>query len=143
MLMAEAVSSSLINDLLIQISRSLLQYVSEIWPWSAADAEETRRTLDRLAAEQRDSAAALVRFLDGRREVIDFGTYPTEYTSLHYVAVDFLLGQLVENQSSVVAGCEAALRSAEADVDATDLLRDVTTAERNRLDELRRLSVGG
>ncbi len=143
MLMAEVVSRSQINDLLIQISRSLLQYVSEIWPWSAADAEETRRTLDRLAADQRESAAALVRLLDDRGEVIDFGTYPTEYTSLHYVAVDFLLDQLVENQDSIVAACETALRSAEADADAADLLRDITTAERNRQDELRRLSPGG
>ncbi len=143
MLMAEAVSSSQINSLLIQISRSLLQYVSEIWPWSAADAEGTRRTLDRLAADQRESAAALARFLDDRGEVIDFGTYPTEYTSLHYVAVDFLLGQLVENQSAIVAACEAALRAVEGDADAAELLHNVTTAERNRLDELRRLSAGG
>ncbi len=143
MLMAAAVSSSQINDLLIQISRSLLQYVSEIWPWSALDAEESRRTLDRLAADQRKSAAALVRFLDARGEVIDFGTYPTEYTSLHYVAVDFLLGQIIENQDSIVAAWEAVLRSADANTDAADLLRDITTAERNRLDELRRLSAGG
>jgi hypothetical protein len=140
MLMSEAVSSSQINALLIRIGRSLLQYVSESWPWAASRSEDTRRTLLRLAAEQRENAAALARLLDARGEIVDFGTYPTQYTSLHYVSVDYLLDQLVENQVAIVTACEDVSQAADGDADAVDLLRDITAAEQQYLDQLRRLA---
>jgi hypothetical protein len=142
MLMAEAVSSSQINDLLIQIGRSLLQYVGESWPWSASGAEETRHTLQRLVDEQRESVAALVRLLVDRGEIIDFGTYPTEYTSLHYVAVDFLLDKLVQNQEMVVRASDSLAREAANDPDTAETLRDIAARARKHLDELRRLVPG-
>jgi hypothetical protein len=140
MLMIEAVSSSQINDLLIRIGRSLLQYVSESWPWAASGSEETRRTLLRLAAQQRENVAELAWLLDARGEIVDFGSYPTEYTSLHYVSVDYLLDRLVANQSEIASACEKISRAAEGDADAAELLRDITAAERQFLDELRRLA---
>ena len=36
-----------------------------------------------------------------RRVAIDFGTYPTEFTDLQYLALDHLLGQLVAGQAGV------------------------------------------
>lgn len=139
MLMAEAVSSAKLNDLLIEIGRSLLQYVGESWPWVEPGHEQTRQMLDQLATEQRESAAALAHLLDARNETIDFGTYPTEFTSLHYVAVDFLLDKLVQNQDAIVRACEELAREAEDDPDAGEMLREIAAREQRHLDELRRL----
>jgi hypothetical protein len=142
--MALAVVDSLeterLNRLLIEICRSLLQYSSESWPWTSAADEQVRKELMRMADEQRDVVAALSDLLAARGHNIDFGTYPTEYTSLHYVAVDFLLSRLIANQEAIVLECEATAGTADADDEAKPLLEDIVLSERKHLDELRTLS---
>lgn len=136
---ANSISNNRLNDLLIDVGRSLLQYTSECWPWASAGEADTQRALDQMAAEQRDVVAALVDLLAERGHAIDFGTYPTEYTSLHYVAVDYLLSQLVANQQSVLKECEAAAAATAADDVAKSLLDDIVVSERKHLDDLRKL----
>ncbi len=140
MLMVEGIITSQLNDLLIQIGRSFLQYVGESWPWASTSADETRRTLERLATEQQQSVGALARLLNESGEYIDFGTYPTSYTSLHYVDVDFLLDQLVQNQETIVRACESASGGLNSDPMASSLVRDIVVAEQRHLDELRKLA---
>lgn len=139
MLMAETKISSQLNDLLIQIGRSFLQYVDESWPWASTAEQETRKTLEDLAASQRESVGALARLLNESGEYIDFGTYPTVYTSLHYVDVDYLLDQLVQNQELIVKACESTATAVQSDSVSANLVRDIAVAEQRRLDELRKL----
>ena len=80
--------------------------------------------------------------VDERGEFVDFGTYPTHYTSLHYVSVDYLLDRLVQNQTEIARACEEVSQAAEGDAETAELLRDITAAERQFLDELRRLAPG-
>lgn len=141
--MAETVSSTPLNDLLIEIGRSLLQYVSECWPWAPRGQEAVREALDRMAAEQRALAGKLARLLDDRGEIIDFGSYPTEYTSLHYVSVDFLLQRILRNQEALVRSSDSLARAAEADPECGPLLTEIADVNRKHLDELRRLAAGG
>ncbi|MGD9856553.1 MAG: hypothetical protein AB7U20_16520 [Planctomycetaceae bacterium] len=141
--MAETVSSAQLNDLLIAIGRSLLQYVCESWPWSASGSEGIGLTLDRLAAEQRQDVGILVRLLASRGEIVDFGTYPTEYTSLHYVAVDYLLDKLVQNQEVIVRAGDHLAKASESDPEFAELLRRIASNQHRRLDELRQLAACG
>lgn len=129
-----------LNDLLIDIGRSLLQYTSECWPWAAVGEENTQATLNRMAAEQRDVVGALAHLLDQRGYAIDFGSYPTDYTSLHYVAVDFLLRQLIANQQQVLKECESLANGTAADDDAKSLLDDIVLSERKHLSDLQQLA---
>lgn len=129
-----------LNDLLIDVGRSLLQYTSECWPWVAGNEQPLQTALERMAAEQRDVVTALADLLAERGHAIDFGTYPTEYTSLHYVAADFLLTQLVGNQQDVLAECESVARATPSDDEARSLLDDIVVSERKHLDELRVLA---
>lgn len=133
---ANRVSNERLNDLLIDMGRSLLQYTSEASLWASSDEEDVEESVERMAAEQRDVVAALADLLAARGHAIDFGTYPTEYTSLHYVAIDFLLSQLVANQRSVLAQCEAIERAAAEDDEARSLLQDIVISERRHLEEL-------
>ncbi len=138
--MAETKFSLQLNDLLIQIGRSFLQYVGESWPWASLSSNETRQTLERLAAEQQQSVAALARVLTEAGQYIDFGTYPTSYTSLHYVDVNYLLDQLVQNQESIVKACESTARTAASEPMTSSLLQEIVVVERRHLDELRKLT---
>jgi hypothetical protein len=136
---ASQIANERLNDLLIDAGRSLLQYTSESWPWAASNEGDVKASLDRMAAEQHDVVAALADLLASRGHAIDFGTYPTEYTSLHYVAVDFLLGQLVENQKAVLARCESVADRTSADDPAKSLMDDIVTSERKHVKELQAL----
>ena len=135
---ANPIADDRLNDLLIDVGRSLLQYTSECWPWSAVGEDETQR---RWTGWPPSSGTwwGLADLLAERGHAIDFGTYPTEYTSLHYVAVDYLLSQLVANQQSVLTECEAVAAGASGDDEAKSLLDDIVLSERKHLDELRAL----
>lgn len=140
MLMADTKINSQLTSLLIQIHRSLLQYVDQSWPRVPSSEEETHQTVQRLAADQRQSAAALAHLLNDLKQHVDFGTYPTAYTSLHYVRIDFLLDDLVRNQESIVKACNSSLETLSLHPMASSLVRDILVAEERRLDELRKLT---
>ena len=104
--MKDLIASHRVNEQLIHLSRGLLQYVGESWPWSGADEAAEKDTVDRLVEEQRRSAGRLVDMLTSRGHIIDYGTYPTEYTSLHFVALDYLLDQLYAEQRVLADECD-------------------------------------
>lgn len=129
-----------LNQLLITMGRSLLQYMGDAWPWTSANEQEVREKLDELVVRQRKQIARLSQLLERRDWAIDFGTYPTEYTDLHYVALDFLLARLVDNQKAVVAAIETAQRACGEEGPARDLLEQILADQRESLTELERLA---
>lgn len=137
--MADFISNHRLNDLLIDLGRSLLQYVGESWPWTGYDEAEEQAAINTLVAEQKASVQALAELLAERGHFIEPGTYPTEYTSLHYVALDYLLSQLVEDQRELVEECAAVSGDAQDDPDAGPLLAqiaDQAAAHLKTLEEL-------
>lgn len=96
-----AVTPSQVNELLIAAGRSLLQYTAEAYPWSTAQ-KDLREPILALARQQQESVRKLAHWLDDEGEIIHFGIYPVDYTSLHYVSVDFLKKHLISNQTQVV-----------------------------------------
>jgi len=129
-----------LNDLLVNLGRSLLQYACEAGPWSStADAGGVRTTLDRLAERQRKSVQRLAEHLDAEGFPVDFGIYPDEYTSLHYVSLKYLLSQLLQGQQALVAECEQTVRDVAHDAGARELLGEILAQEQATLAELQRL----
>lgn len=124
--MAEFISNHRLNDLLIDLGRSLLQYVGESWPWTGYDEAEEQAAIDALVAEQKVSVQALTELLSERGHFIEPGTYPTEYTSLHYVALDYLLSQLVDDQRELVEECAAISGEGQDDPHAGPLLAQIS-----------------
>jgi hypothetical protein len=123
--MAEFISNHRLNDLLIDLGRSLLQYVGESWPWTGYDEAKEQAAINTLVDGQKASVQSLAELLAGRGHFIEPGTYPTEYTSLHYVALDYLLSQLVEDQRELVEECAAVSGDAQDDPDAGPLLAQI------------------
>jgi hypothetical protein len=128
-----------LNDLLIDLCRSLLQYASEAWPWTADDEQQARRTIDQIVARQQVYIAELADILMSRGWNVDFGMYPVEYTDLHYVALGYLLNLLVENQTALLAKIEKALEAVRGDQHASELLADLLTDQREIVSTLRKL----
>ncbi len=136
--MADSQYNSELNLLLINLGRSLLQYVKECWPWSG---DETQgNPLDELVIAQKGNIARLTDLLIQRRWNIDFGSYPTEYSDLHFVALDYLLLQLIENQEALLADIEQTQTACAGDAPALELLSQLLSSERDILTKLQGLS---
>jgi hypothetical protein len=139
--MNDLIANHLVNDLVIQMGRSLLQYVGESWPWTGADESGEKEVIDRLVAEQRRSVGRMVEMLARRGHIIDYGAYPTAYTSLHFVALDYLLDRLYEEQKGIAAETDrlADYALAQVDPEATKILAEVRDEAARHLQELEKL----
>lgn len=135
-----AQQNALLNQILIDMGRSLLQYVGEAWPWITEDEKELQQQLQVLIQRQSEAAGRIAQLLSQRDWPIDFGVYPVEYTDLHYVALDFLLGQLVQNADELTEEIIAALKICEEeDPEAAEVLDSVFRDQQfiaNRLREM-------
>jgi hypothetical protein len=134
--------SDRLNDLLIDVGRSLLQYVGESWPWTSEDESDIRTAVEQMVAEQRETVLQLAALLDERAHRITYGQYPSVYTSLHYVALDYLLDQLVAQQQDLAADLAGAVEEAEGDEEAHALLTSAADQARRQADELTALAAG-
>ncbi|MCC7424940.1 MAG: hypothetical protein IT428_32110 [Planctomycetaceae bacterium] len=142
--MIEANETAVLEQLLIDVARSLLQYVGECWAWSSTDArssESTQSKIEALVKLQGRGVERLANLLATRVERVDFGAYPTEYTDLHYCALDYLLLQLQSNTSELIRSIESAINAYKSDSAATPVLESVAADHRKILDELKNLRV--
>ena len=131
-------TNAALNQLLIDLGRSLLQYVGESWPWTASTSS-ARQTVEKLVAQQQKSVAALAEMLSERAVPIDFGSYPTEYTDLQYLSLQFLLGELVRGGAEDVASVKSTIDECRSDAEAASLLEAILKSQTKILDELKTL----
>lgn len=129
-------STDTINQLVVEIGRSFLQYCSECWPWTSNEKSGARERIIQLAGRQQDHVAALIDSLRARGHEVKLGTYPTDYTDLHYVALDYLLDQLKENQSSLVNNVMSVGADLKGDNELADLIYRVGKGEEKILNAL-------
>lgn len=142
--MIDVHGTAVLEQLLVDVARSLLQYVGECWAWSSTDAkssESTQKKIESLVTLQQKSIRKLADLLATRVEQVDFGAFPTEYTDLHYCALDYLLLQLQTSTSELLRSIESALAAYRGDAAAVAALEPLAADHRKILDELKSLRV--
>jgi hypothetical protein len=130
--------NAVLNELLINLGRSLLQYVYEAWPWVSSESEAARNEVYALAERQAEAVNRLADFLTLRNWPIDFGIYPAEFTDLHYVSLTYLMGLVTRNADELVTEIHESRRLID-DPDAASLVSGVEQEQQfiaNRLREL-------
>ncbi|MCH2212182.1 MAG: hypothetical protein MK110_12830 [Fuerstiella sp.] len=134
-------TASIINEALIGLARSFLQYVAESWPWVDVSHQSIEKQLQLLAARQREDVSELVQLLIDRELPIDIGVFPTEYTDLHFISLVTLLDWLQIGQSRISDRLAAAAQSLResADEDALDLIEAIAGRQQNLAASLREL----
>jgi hypothetical protein len=130
----------ILNDVLIALHRSLLQYMVEAWPWSEEQAASVRAVVAGEAESQAETAEGLTELLRDRGFPVAFGTY-ADFSNLNYVSLDFLLKRVVKNQEGVVAACESATGALADFPEDAELAREITDSERERLQHLKSLTL--
>lgn len=100
-----------LNSLFLLLHRSLLQYLGECSPWTAEDSRQsqTLAAIAGIVAEQKRDEGLLAAAMQETGWVIDYGTYPTSFTDLHYVSLKYLLKQIIESQKQILKAIDAAL----------------------------------
>lgn len=125
----------LLNNILIQMARSFLQYVAESSPWVRLESSSLEGQVYALAARQRQDVGEIVNLLTAREHYIDFGSFPTEYTDQQFLALNVLMGSLKHSQSLICTRIAAGVVSLKAagDTEGAELLATVESHERDIL----------
>lgn len=128
----------LLNNTLIQMSCSFLQYVSESWPWVRLEATSIEEQVRVLAARQRQDVGEVVSLLSAREYHIDFGSFPTEYTDQQFLGLAVLIGRLKHSQKLICDRISSAVTSltSAGDSEASEVLRVVGQHEADILKAL-------
>ncbi|MFQ5731426.1 MAG: hypothetical protein ACE5KM_05660 [Planctomycetaceae bacterium] len=136
--MTDSERHAALNTLLIDLGRSLLQYSSEAWPWTAAEAQQRRAQIEELVARQSALVGRIAEFLEDRDWAVEFGAYP-DYSDLHFVSIDFLLSHLAMNAEDLVTEAESTRALFTGDADGAPLLQGVVNEQRQIAAALREL----
>src|SRR5579864_2251226 len=134
--MADQNHSAVVNRVVVRVYRCLLQYAQECWPWTTAT--ETpgveppeQKAIEQMAARQRDFVARLVDVLTERGAVVDLGSFP-DFSEMHYVSLDYLLGKLIADEQKLIFELEAAQRALQGDA-ALGLVTELLAGEKGNL----------
>jgi hypothetical protein len=101
---------TLLQGIVRRENQSLLNYVADAYPWATAGEQETAFNLKQAVKEVQSAVAALGRFLFRRHAAPGpFGSYPMLFTTLNFIALDFLIGKLLESETRSVAELKADL----------------------------------
>lgn len=138
--MPDSQINDVLNDLLVQIHRSLVQYVHEAWPWKHNGDEAVLAVINELAKAQQEDSRSLFQFLLDRDERPDLGVYPTDYTSLHFVSLDYLYPLIVEGQKELVEQIEAAVPVCGCDPSVCGLIERIAASQREGLAKLQNVT---
>lgn len=133
-----AENAASLNDVVVTLYRSLVQYTVECWPWSSANQGALQSLLQRLATEQQASVTAIVDAITERGGAVELGVYPTEFTDLHYVSVGYLTKQIIADEQRLVAFLQAAAESWQPlDTQIAELLAGVAAQAVGHVAELK------
>lgn len=126
----------LLNDLLVSIHRSLLQYAAEAWPWTDAHAGDVREQIVAAAEKQHESVRDLALYLDRHGHTVAWGQFPVAFTSLHFVSLDYLMSRIVAGQQEIVDKCRRVAEAVGEDARAAKLVESLIQVESARLRSL-------
>lgn len=103
----DAGSVALLHRLGSMGSSSLLQYVSEAAPWSPGSAPAAIDQVMAIAREERDESVRLARISQKRHLGFPkMGYYPSHFTTMNFVSLDYLLPKLVTEHEKEISEIE-------------------------------------
>jgi hypothetical protein len=93
---------------------SLMQYLAGAFPWTRGQSEARDRLMD-MIDDERVALAKLTRYLYRNKMPPPFtGGYPTEFTTLNFIDLDYLVPLLARHEEESIAQMQADLATVEA-----------------------------
>jgi hypothetical protein len=136
----DARTQTLLQDIVERESRSVLLYVHDAYPWTTSGEGEVVESLRRLIAAEAQAVAALGQYLVRRRLPPPLpGSYPSIYTIINFLALDYLLPRLADASRHSLDQLERDLASI-SDSEARAEVEKLAAVKRRNLAELERLA---
>jgi rubrerythrin len=133
-------SYSLISDIVQRESRTLLQYVSDSYPWITSEERDVLAQIRTMIEEERQGMADLMRLLQRRRQPPPFiGNYPATFTSLSFVSLDHLIPLLTMHEREDLQRLEGEV-GLISDPEADAVLQKIVEQKRRHLEKLQSLA---
>lgn len=105
--MTDVRTQTLLQDILRRESRSVLMYVAEAYPWTTWTQTQTLAALQQLIAEEREAIGVFGRFLVRQRIPLPYlPPFPTHFTTINFLALDFILPRSIEYERHSLAALE-------------------------------------
>ncbi len=105
-------TQTVLEDILRRESRSVLRYVAEAFPWINSTEEKSLATLQQVLAAEREAVIGLGQFLLRNRGMLPFlPSYPASFTTINFLALDYVVPLLVERERRSIAELERDLAS--------------------------------
>jgi hypothetical protein len=121
-------------------SLSLLSYAGDAFPWATAREEEALHALRQLVHDERQAVVDLGRYLARHRVAPPpLGSYPSHYTTMNFISLDYLLPRLRDEERALIVLLErdvASLKQPEAQA----LVKKLLEVKKRDLQELERLA---
>jgi hypothetical protein len=136
----DTTTQALLQEIVRRESRSVLMYVGDAFPWTTSRGEETLERLRRLVTAERGAIAALGQYLVRRHLPPPYtASYPSNFTTINFLALDYLLPRLVEHERRSLADLERDLPRI-ADAEARAEVDKLAAVKRRHLAELQELA---
>jgi len=133
-------SVAVLQRVLERQTASLAQYLAQSWPWVRPDQQRIKEFIQRVAEEERQASERLAELIDRRDGVPVPGTFPDDYSELHYVSADVALARLCEYLRDSIKELERDLEQLADDSEAAELIKEILKQKRSQLAEAEQLS---
>jgi hypothetical protein len=132
----DAASRIALQNLLRREGRSLLQYISESFPWITPEEQNALARVQQMVAEEREGIRAIVRFL-AKHHVVPgpLAPYPMSFTNINYMSLDHLVPLLIDYQKQRIADIQADL-ARTPDPACRELIEKFLSMKRRHLQSL-------
>ena len=126
----------ILNRLLADQCFSLVDYLDDARAWTHHGNEGLQKALHEIVEHHEHYAQRLAEAIAQRDGLINSSTFPMSFTSLNDLALDYLLGRLIEHQRRNIQIHERCVTELREDLQAQDLASEVLGGERAQLETL-------
>lgn len=139
-LMSDLDTLSQLNRLLTIEYRSLPMYLHDADPWAHASDSAGRDMLNDIIADQRQASQRIAAFIQDMDEAPSPDEFPMEFTDLHFLSLDYLLGELLRYQRIAVEDLEDCVGALSHEPEARNLAEEILGMERAHLESIEQIA---
>ncbi len=130
---------NLLNELIAMHARSLPVYLTDAIPWLTEKEAATSDVLNIIAADHLMTVDRLAEAVLDRDGTLRMGTFPTYFTGLHDLSIDYLLGETTKRQAADTKRIAEIAAALAPDAQAAALAKECWGAAQGHLESLREL----
>ena len=125
-----------LNRLSVLHNRSLAVYLQYTTPWVASGREDISELLAQIVEDQQRVVDRVGSMILSSHELVDAGEFPIDYTSLHDLSIDYLLGLLIDSQRNMIVTSEQCVQELAANAMAQAVAQEAVGSAKAHLDSL-------